>query len=57
MKDKHAQAMGKKGGKARAMSLTPARRKEIAQKAVKARWDKKLQAELVDMREICDGRD
>jgi len=32
---------GLKGGKARADSLTPAQRKEIAQKAAKARWDKK----------------
>jgi hypothetical protein len=31
---------GLKGGKARANSLTPERRKEIAQKAIKARWDK-----------------
>ena len=29
---------GKKGGKARAESLTPAKRKAIAQKAAKARW-------------------
>ena len=32
---------GKKGGKARADSLTPEQRKEIAQKAAKARWNKK----------------
>jgi hypothetical protein len=30
---------GLKGGKARAAKLTPARRKEIAQEAAKARWD------------------
>lgn len=39
-----ARALGKlgasKGGKARAKALTPERRKEIAQKAVRARWDK-----------------
>ena len=29
---------GKKGGKARADSLTPERRREIAQKAAEARW-------------------
>ena len=29
---------GKKGGKARADSLTPERRKEIARKAAQARW-------------------
>ncbi len=29
-----------RGGKARAAALTPERRKEIAQKAVNARWDK-----------------
>lgn len=32
---------GIKGGKARADSLTPERRKEIAQKAAKARWKEK----------------
>lgn len=29
------------GGKARAEKLTPEQRKEIAEKAAKARWDKK----------------
>ena len=33
---------GLKGGKARAAKLTAKRRKQIAQKAAKARWDKKL---------------
>jgi hypothetical protein len=32
---------GKKGGPARAKKLSPERRKEIARKAAKARWDKK----------------
>ena len=31
---------GKKGGKARAESLTPERRKEIAKKAAEIRWKK-----------------
>lgn len=31
---------GKKGGKARADSMTPERRKEIAQKAAEKRWKK-----------------
>ena len=31
----------KKGGHARAAKLTPERRKEIARKAIAARWDKK----------------
>ena len=31
---------GQKGGKARAASLTPERRKEIAKKAAAARWKK-----------------
>jgi hypothetical protein len=31
---------GLKGGKARAKALTPERRKEIAQKAIAARWSK-----------------
>ena len=37
-KDPAAVALGKKGGKARAEGLTAKRRKEIAQKAAKARW-------------------
>jgi hypothetical protein len=44
MKNKAAVALGrlggKKGGKARAESLTPERRKEIAKKAIAARWAK-----------------
>jgi hypothetical protein len=43
-KNPHAVALGrlggKKGGKARAASLTPEERKEIARKAAKARWEK-----------------
>lgn len=34
-------AGGPKGGKARAESLTPERRKEIARKAAQARWGKR----------------
>jgi hypothetical protein len=34
-----------KGGKARAEKLSPERRKEIARKAAKARWDKKRREE------------
>lgn len=37
-KDEAAQAMGKKGGAARAKSMTPEKRAEIAKKAAKARW-------------------
>ncbi len=36
---------GKKGGKARAEKLSPERRKEIARKAARARWDKKRRQE------------
>jgi hypothetical protein len=36
---------GLKGGKARAEKLTPERRKEIARKAARARWEKKRQEE------------
>jgi hypothetical protein len=40
----HAIALGRlggiKGGKARAEKLSPERKKEIAQKAAKARWEK-----------------
>ena len=43
-KNPHAQALGRlgglKGGKARAAKLSAKRRKEIAQKAAKARWKK-----------------
>lgn len=39
-KDKAAQAMGRKGGAARASSMTPERRAEIAKAAAKTRWDR-----------------
>lgn len=39
-KDKAAQALGKKGGAARAKSMTPERRAEIAKKAAAKRWSK-----------------
>lgn len=35
-----AQEMGRKGGAARAKSMTPKRRKEIAKKAAESRWRK-----------------
>jgi hypothetical protein len=37
-KDKAAQMLGQRGGKARAKALSPERRKEIAQKGAAARW-------------------
>ncbi len=37
-KDKAAQALGRKGGVARAASLTPERRAEIARVAAAKRW-------------------
>jgi len=37
-KDPAAKALGKKGGKARAASMTPERRAEIARKAAQKRW-------------------
>jgi hypothetical protein len=37
-KDKGAQALGRKGGKAPAERMTPERRAEIARKAAKSRW-------------------
>ncbi|MGA9111905.1 MAG: hypothetical protein WB290_16610 [Smithella sp.] len=44
-KNPHAVALGRlgglKGGRARKASLTPERRKEIAKKAIAARWNKK----------------
>jgi hypothetical protein len=38
--DPAASAMAKKGGPARAASLSPERRKEIAKKAAQGRWRK-----------------
>ena len=47
MKNPHAMALGKlgglKGGKARAASLSPERRRQIAQQAVKCRWERDRQ--------------
>lgn len=40
-KDKAAQALGSKGGAARAKSMTPERRAEIARKAAAKRWEKR----------------
>lgn len=37
-KDKAAQELGRKGGKARADSMTPERRAEIAKAAAEKRW-------------------
>lgn len=37
-KDKAAQALGRKGGAARASKLTPEQRSEIARKAAAKRW-------------------
>jgi hypothetical protein len=37
-KDRAAQALGKKGGAARAKSMTPERRAEIAKNAAAKRW-------------------
>ena len=39
-KDKAAQALGRKGGKARASKLTPQRRSEIAKNAAVKRWSR-----------------
>jgi hypothetical protein len=39
-KDPAAKALGKKGGAARARSLSPEERKKIAEKAAKTRWKK-----------------
>ncbi len=39
-KDPAAKALGKKGGVARAKSMTPGRRAEIAKKAAAKRWQK-----------------
>ena len=39
-KDPNAVALGRKGGKARLRTMTPEQRKEIARKAIAARWAK-----------------
>lgn len=40
-KDRAAAALGRKGGAARAKSLTAEKRTEIARKAAKSRWGKR----------------
>lgn len=40
-KDKAAQSLGARGGKARAAALSPKRRSEIAKLASKKRWSEK----------------
>lgn len=40
-KDKAAQALGRKGGRARAEKLSKEERSEIAKKAAKSRWKQK----------------
>jgi hypothetical protein len=37
-KDPNAVALGRKGGKARLHKMTPEQRREIARKAIAARW-------------------
>jgi hypothetical protein len=39
-KDKAAQSLGRRGGRARADKMTPERRKEIARAAASKRWGK-----------------
>ena len=39
-KDEAAQSLGRKGGAARAKSMTPERRAEIARKAAAKRWER-----------------
>ncbi len=45
LRNPHAVALGsmggKKGGKARAQALSPAKRRAIAKKAARSRWDQK----------------
>jgi hypothetical protein len=38
-KDKAAQSLGRRGGRARAEKISPERRAEIAKKAAKKRWE------------------
>jgi len=39
-KNPHAVALGQLGARARSQKLTPEKRREIAQKAIRARWAK-----------------
>lgn len=39
-KDPHAVALGRRGGKARLQKMTPEKRREVARKAIAARWAK-----------------
>ncbi len=41
---KYLSELGKKGGDARAKALSPARRRKIAVKAIRARWDRAKKA-------------
>jgi hypothetical protein len=45
-KNPHAVALGKKGGKARKVALSPARRSEIARQAVTTHWDRVRAAQV-----------
>ena len=45
---------GLKGGKARAAKLSPERRKEIAQKAIRARWEKAAAKKIIGTIENLD---
>ena len=40
IKDKAAQSLGQRGGRARAAALSAERRSEIARQAVEKRWEK-----------------
>jgi hypothetical protein len=46
MKNKAAVELGRRGGKARAKSLTPDQRKKSARKAARSRWAKKSTEKL-----------
>jgi hypothetical protein len=51
-KDPHAVALGRKGGKARLEKLTPDQRREIAKKAVNARWERQRQKKTEEDKNI-----
>jgi hypothetical protein len=44
-KNPHAVELGRRGGKARLHKMTPEQRREVARKAISARWAKKKAAE------------
>jgi len=52
VKNPHAVALGRNGGKARKAALTPERRSEIARAAINARWERVRLAALAQKKKV-----